>query len=130
MKLISDSVTFSFHRCLLKFTKYYDSRDVLFVIYFSHGYDYKKVFSEFDTTRNTWPNNKLWIIVLANILKIILGQKFKLNFYKNNPSLSRKIAENGKKRYFELFNNIVVTKYMIEKIYNIKLSDKKKWMNL
>ena len=45
-------------------------------------YDYKKVFSEFDTTRNTWPNNKLWIIELANILKIILGQKFKLNFYK------------------------------------------------
>ena len=45
-------------------------------------YDYKKVFSEFDTTRNTWPNNKLWIIVVANILKIILGQKFKLNFYK------------------------------------------------
>ena len=39
----------------------------------------------------------------------------KLNFYKNNPRLSRKIAENGKKKYFKLFNEIEVADYIVKR---------------
>ena len=39
----------------------------------------------------------------------------KLNFYKNNQTLSRKIAENGKKKYFKLFNEIEVANYIVKK---------------
>ena len=39
----------------------------------------------------------------------------KLNFYKNNPSLSRKIAENGKNKYFKLFNEIEVADYIVKR---------------
>ena len=39
----------------------------------------------------------------------------KLNFYKNNQRLSRKIAENGKKKYFKLFNEIEVANYIVKR---------------
>ena len=39
----------------------------------------------------------------------------KLNFYKNNQTLSRKIAENGKNRYFKLFNEIEVANYIVKR---------------
>ncbi len=39
------------------------------------------------------------------------------------------IASSGKKRYFDLFENNLVTKYMVEKIIDKKISDKLQWMN-
>ena len=39
----------------------------------------------------------------------------KINFYKKNEKLRKKIAENGKKKYFKLFNEQRITKYIISK---------------
>ena len=39
----------------------------------------------------------------------------KINFYKNNEKIRRRIAENGKKKYFKLFNELKTTKYIIDK---------------
>jgi len=39
----------------------------------------------------------------------------KINFYKNNDSLRKKIAKNGKKKYFKLFNEVKISKYIINK---------------
>ena len=53
----------------------------------------------------------------------------KIQFYSKNFEERSRIAGNGKKRYFELFNNKLVTKYMIQKILEINVSDRKEWMN-
>ena len=39
----------------------------------------------------------------------------KIKFYKKNEKLRIKIAKNGKKKYFELFNELKTTKYIIDK---------------
>ena len=39
----------------------------------------------------------------------------KIKFYKNNPKLRVKIAKNGKKKYFKLFNELKITKYLVDK---------------
>ena len=39
----------------------------------------------------------------------------KLNFYKKNQNLCKKIAKNGQKKYFKLFNCIDVANYVVEK---------------
>tara|TARA_B100001057_G_scaffold244255_1_gene244559 strand:- start:1422 stop:3536 length:2115 start_codon:yes stop_codon:yes gene_type:complete len=41
-----------------------------------------------------------------------LSQKIK--FYKDNTEIRKKIAANGKKKYFKLFNELKVTKYIID----------------
>ncbi len=38
----------------------------------------------------------------------------KVNFYKKNDRLRKKIAHNGRKKYFELFSEIKTTKYIID----------------
>ena len=38
----------------------------------------------------------------------------KIKFYSANDKLRKKIAENGKKKYFKLFNEIKITKYFID----------------
>ena len=38
----------------------------------------------------------------------------KIKFYSTNDKLRKKIAENGKKKYFKLFNETRVTKYLID----------------
>jgi glycosyltransferase involved in cell wall biosynthesis len=38
----------------------------------------------------------------------------KINFYKKNDKLRKKIAYNGKKKYFSLFNETKIAKYIIE----------------
>jgi spore maturation protein CgeB len=42
-----------------------------------------------------------------------LSQKIK--FYKQNEKSRIKIAKNGKKKYFKLFNELKITKYIIDK---------------
>ena len=39
----------------------------------------------------------------------------KINFYKNNDKSRKKIAENGKNKYFKLFDELKTTKYIIDK---------------
>ena len=39
----------------------------------------------------------------------------KINFYKKNDRLRRKIASAGRKKYFKLFNELKTTKYIIDK---------------
>ena len=39
----------------------------------------------------------------------------KINYYKNNDKLRKKIAKSGKEKYFKLFNELTTTKYIIDK---------------
>ena len=39
----------------------------------------------------------------------------KITFYKNNSKIRIKIARNGKKKYFKLFNELKITKYIVDK---------------
>ena len=39
----------------------------------------------------------------------------KIKFYKNNSKIRIKIARNGKKKYFKLFNELKITKYIVDK---------------
>jgi hypothetical protein len=39
----------------------------------------------------------------------------KINFYKRNTKSRIRIAKNGKKKYFQLFNELKTTKYIIDK---------------
>ena len=52
-----------------------------------------------------------------------------INFYAKNFKKRSEIALNGKTKYFKLFENHIVTKYMIEKIMNIHISNRQIWMN-
>ena len=39
----------------------------------------------------------------------------KIIFYKQNEKSRKKIAQNGKKKYFKLFNETRISKYIIDK---------------
>jgi hypothetical protein len=52
-----------------------------------------------------------------------------IKYYSKNYNERSKIACNGKEVYFKNFENILVTKYMVEKILEHKLSHKLSWMN-
>ena len=39
----------------------------------------------------------------------------KINFYKKNDHLRKKIASAGRKKYFKLFNELKIAKYVIDK---------------
>ena len=51
-----------------------------------------------------------------------------ITYYANNFSERSKISYNGKKKYFELFENTCVSNYMVEKILDYKITNKKEWM--
>lgn len=51
----------------------------------------------------------------------------KLNFYKKNIDLAKKIAKNGKKKYFYLFNEREVAKYIIKRSINPNSNYKPIW---
>ena len=65
--------------------------------------DYKKKFNHFF--------NKDEIIFYNN--KYDLSDKLK--YYKNNVSERRRIARNGQKKYFKLFNEVEVARYIVNK---------------
>ncbi len=60
--------------------------------------------------------NKNEIIIYENIIDL----SDKINFYKRNDKLRVKIASAGRKKYFNLFNELKTTKYIIEKSLGIK----------
>ena len=68
--------------------------------------DYKKKFNHFF--------NKNEIIFYHN--KYDLSEK--ITYYKENPNSSKKIAKNGQKKYFKLFNEIEVAKYIVDESMN------------
>ena len=68
--------------------------------------DYKKKFNHF------FNNNE--IIFYHN--KYDLSEK--ISYYKENPNSSKKIAKNGQKKYFKLFNEIEVAKYIVNESMN------------
>ena len=51
-----------------------------------------------------------------------------IKYYSINFSERAKIAYNGKIKYFELFENTCVSKYVVEKILDYKITNKKEWM--
>ena len=46
----------------------------------------------------------------------------KISFYKENPDSAKKIAHNGQKKYFKLFNEIEVAKYIVNESFSTKSS--------
>ena len=53
----------------------------------------------------------------------------KLKYYKDNDKKRRQIAKKGQDKYFKIFNNNIVCQYILNKIFNLKITDKQKWMN-
>ena len=53
----------------------------------------------------------------------------KIIYYAKNDRERSVIGFNGKSKYFNLFENTLVTKYMVEKILGLELSKKIIWMN-
>ena len=53
----------------------------------------------------------------------------KLKYYKDNDQKRKKIAKKGQYKYFKNFNNKTVSEYMLNKIFNLKIKNKQKWMN-
>ena len=63
--------------------------------------------------------NKKEIIFYSNLKDLAS----KILFYKKNDKLRKKIAQNGKKKYFKLFNETKISKYIVDKSFgnNAKL---------
>ena len=59
--------------------------------------------------------------------KDINDLSYKLNKYKKDVRSGRKIAKNGKKKYFKYFNSSLVSEYIISKTFNIKSKYKFVW---
>jgi len=55
--------------------------------------------------------NKNEIIFYENLTDL----SDKINYYKKNDKSRKKIAENGKKKYFRLFNELKTTQYIVDK---------------
>ena len=53
----------------------------------------------------------------------------KLNYYKNNDKLRKKIAKNGQMKYFRYFDNKIVSRYIIDKVFQLSGNNKLKWMD-
>lgn len=99
--------------------KYYSSDRICSLIanglltFLQKGYDYEIFFE---------PNKHVLYFDDENDL---LDQ---IKYYSKNFEKRADIAGAGKKRYFELFENNKVTKYMIEKIMNLEITNKDFWM--
>ncbi len=57
-----------------------------------------------------------------------------LNDYLDNKiikenSFRKKIARKGQEKYFRYFNSDLVMKYVLSKVFDFNLVNKKKWMN-
>ena len=52
----------------------------------------------------------------------------KIKYYSKNDLERCRIAKNGKIKYFDLFENVLVAKYMVDKILDYKILNKLAWM--
>ena len=77
--------------------------------------DNKKQFNDF------FSNNE--IIFFKDEIELL----DKLNFYKINSTLRKKIAKGGQKKYFKLFNETNVAKYIVERSFDTNTNYKPIW---
>tara|TARA_B100001250_G_C19808082_1_gene794372 strand:- start:2282 stop:3322 length:1041 start_codon:yes stop_codon:yes gene_type:complete len=63
------------------------------------------------------------------IYKDIKDLNKKLLYFKKRPKLIKKIASNGHKKAHRIFNNKLVSDYIVKKIMNIKVNYKFDWIN-
>ena len=68
----------------------------------------------------TFVDKKTQLGDIFNSNEIILYENIndlsnKIKFYKKNSNLRNKIAKNGKQKYFKLFNELKITKYILDK---------------
>ena len=68
--------------------------------------------------------NKNEIMVYNNSKDLIK----KIVQIKNNPKLIKNISRNGKKKYFKLFSNVIVSQFLIDKTFDFKNKYKYKWI--
>ena len=59
--------------------------------------------------------------------KNIEDLSYKLNKYKKEKKIGKKIAQKGKKKYFKIFNSKIVSDYIISKTFDIKTKYKVAW---
>jgi glycosyltransferase involved in cell wall biosynthesis len=91
-------------------TKYYSSNRIASLM--GNGL---LTFIDRKTQMNDFFNNKE-IIFYDNIFDL----SDKIKFYKKNETSRIRIARNGKKKYFKLFNELKTTKYIIDKSFGNK----------
>jgi len=51
-----------------------------------------------------------------------------LNYLKKNDKKRREIGKNGRLKYHKIFNNKIITKYMIEKVFELNFSSNYAWL--
>ncbi len=51
----------------------------------------------------------------------------KLNYFKNNDSIRKKIASNGRKKYFRHFDSKIIASYLIDKTFGLKFKENYLW---
>ena len=54
----------------------------------------------------------------------------KILYYKNKPQLLKKIASNGRKKSHKIFNNKLISDYIVKKSMDIKLNSNLIWANV
>tara|TARA_Y100000768_G_C23922687_1_gene655802 strand:+ start:162 stop:1208 length:1047 start_codon:yes stop_codon:yes gene_type:complete len=100
--------------------KYYSSDRLCSLIsnglltFVQNGYHYEEFFDD-----------KKHVVYFENVEDLIN----KIKYYSKSFNDRSSIGYNGKKRYFDLFENSTVTKYMIEKMFETENSNKKIWMS-
>ncbi len=67
--------------------------------------------------------NKNEILIYKNSKDLIK----KIIKIKDNPKLIKKISKNGKKKYFKLFSNVIVSQFLIDKTFEFKNKYKYVW---
>ena len=73
--------------------------------------------------------NKLFSNKEVVFYKNVRDLSLKLNEYKVNDKLRNRIAKNGMKKYHKYMNSLTVSKYMINKTFNINKKEKFFWEN-
>ena len=68
--------------------------------------------------------NKDEVIFYNNLLDL----SEKLNYYKENDELRRKIAKKGREKYFALFESQIICDHILSKIFDFDIKKKLKWM--
>ena len=69
--------------------------------------------------------NKKEIVTYKNIQDL----NKKIIFYKNKPRLLRDIACRGHKKAHRIFNNKIVSDYIVKRSMNLKINYKLPWIN-
>ena len=69
--------------------------------------------------------NSKEIVTYSNINEL----NKKIIYYKNRPKLLKKIAFNGHKKAHKIFNNKVISDFIVKKSMNLKINNNLDWMD-